>query len=918
MISFCYRLQGLIAQWIEHPPSKRVVVGSNPTQSEILYQLGHNSGVSSMESIPALGEWKLTPYSFPNLQAAFTEFLLPEFKKLSARKRFGRINQTLLDFILEAPEPAFLFPAVIEYIDRVNREHLLPDPLRFVLFEFWLNHSSRVTDEQNARVRAKIVGKWIPREAYQVFFPIGMNAYFPGTHFVSAHMSPDVDTMIASFWGWVDAFGARVGTGQHMWSLPGGPPDSPVTIIFQEIFGQSVFFITARASLTLTLSAIDLVSQKNFRKEKAATSISTLDHGSNERAVILVDDQDHYLGDWRSTDVELVRQIVILFKACLRWFENRLHTLLITLFAKEEVRIQDVDAFLKEITSTSVGMSDPAQDFSEEQKKLLNDLITKVFDIPKGMHSTFYEMIIAMKERIGHDVSSVFEKLAALRTSGLFDSDGLLIESRPSIFRLLETIFQQLNMAIYTICNYVERLDVVMRIKTAVLETPMQYLTMRTDVEEIRLKLKNEDYLTVVIPEENGKLFPLGVVWAKDLRKTELGTISFRDFCNQEEVKMASYISVISVIDHHKTALKTDSPPLALIGDVQSCNVLVAEQTIRLNERFSLEGMDAKGIHHQLEEHKNSHLSPSDLRISQRLLQRQMVCQAGQEFYIHPQREFIEYLTFLHAILDDTDLLTKVSNRDVECVVHLLNRMKSIQLKQEVEIVHVDDIPRDRYFARKAAKRILQNSDMFSLYQKSYALREKEVENNLRKCVQGLPSTIFVDTKEQNGCCRVGQTKMFSANIPTFKHAANFLRRQWVKTAQEVYQENMEVDLHMHMITTIATAKEVYSDLTETFNHQDEIWFWIPSTQQAQNHLAIFLSAFQSTPAVQNNEMHLELLSSGMEEVRQIFVRNFLALPLTKTEYAEGDIPIAILHFKAGSINSRKSMITPYLPRLLP
>lgn len=26
-------LLGLIAQWIEHPPSKRVVVGSNPTQS---------------------------------------------------------------------------------------------------------------------------------------------------------------------------------------------------------------------------------------------------------------------------------------------------------------------------------------------------------------------------------------------------------------------------------------------------------------------------------------------------------------------------------------------------------------------------------------------------------------------------------------------------------------------------------------------------------------------------------------------------------------------------------------------------------------------------------------------------------------------------------------------------------------------
>ena len=31
---FIYKLLGLIAQWIEHPPSKRVVVGSNPTQSD--------------------------------------------------------------------------------------------------------------------------------------------------------------------------------------------------------------------------------------------------------------------------------------------------------------------------------------------------------------------------------------------------------------------------------------------------------------------------------------------------------------------------------------------------------------------------------------------------------------------------------------------------------------------------------------------------------------------------------------------------------------------------------------------------------------------------------------------------------------------------------------------------------------------
>ena len=30
---------GLIAQWIEHPPSKRVVVGSNPTQSVPIFSI---------------------------------------------------------------------------------------------------------------------------------------------------------------------------------------------------------------------------------------------------------------------------------------------------------------------------------------------------------------------------------------------------------------------------------------------------------------------------------------------------------------------------------------------------------------------------------------------------------------------------------------------------------------------------------------------------------------------------------------------------------------------------------------------------------------------------------------------------------------------------------------------------------------
>ena len=35
-----------------------------------------------------------------------------------------------------------------------------------------------------------------------------MGKIYEGTHFVTAHKSPDLDTTIASFWGWLDAFAA--------------------------------------------------------------------------------------------------------------------------------------------------------------------------------------------------------------------------------------------------------------------------------------------------------------------------------------------------------------------------------------------------------------------------------------------------------------------------------------------------------------------------------------------------------------------------------------------------------------------------------------------------------------------------------------------------------------------------------------
>jgi len=304
--------------------------------------------------------------------------------------------------------------------------------------------------------------------------------------------------------------------------------------------------------------------------------------------------------------------------------------------------------------------------------------------------------------------------------------------------------------------------------------------------------------------------------------------------------------------------------------------------------------------------------TPSQKRVLQRLLQKSLAQQKKEGYFVAPEREIIEYFHYLYAILDDTDLLTKVSPRDVECIASLINRLKTLTTGEEVEVIHFDDIPRDPEFVKKAALRILTNEDMFSLVRKIYHSKEQTVEENLKLAAGGKPSHIFADTKVQNGCCRVGQTKLFANIFSTFAKHASEIRKHWFNQAKAAYNENNEVDLHLHMISTIPGAEELYKGQEGGYPHQDELWIWIPSTEAGIEHLKSFLNAIKSSPSVIDNQMDVELMGENAKELKQIFEESFEAIPVQVTQR---ELPIAVLRFKAGTINSRKAMISPYLPR---
>jgi hypothetical protein len=867
--------------------------------------------------IKYLGDFTIAPLKFENLSPLFKEFQSKGFHRFNDKQKSERVNHFLYELIEGTQVPCFLLPAVVDYIERVNTLKVL-ESYAFVHFELWLNQFSHLSEEKNYEVRAKIAGKGIPRDEYQLLFPIGMGKVYPGSHFVTAHGSPDLDTTIASFWGWVDAFAARVSESLHVWNVPGGAPTSQIEIglLFTQIFGEGIFNSLAKTRTTLALSAIDLMTQKGLVRKQTNESTQMIDHERMQNAIVLVDEQGYYLGDWRNFDVEGVRQVIIMLNNCLRWFENHLHLKLIALFAKKDLSLKDLPSFIDAVFLTQLGDSHPAKEFSDRQRKYVQDYLTKVLGVKKGLGCTLEEFAKAMKDLDLFDFQEFVDLVESMHKSPLFDRSGLLVENRPQIFHYLEKIIKGMDNAIQSVRNFVDRLDVALNIKTQVFGYLPQYVSYRDDVDEIKSKMGSYPYLSVTTTNKDGKLIPLGVVHAHDLHQSLLGTVTLRDFCNREETRIPSYLEVISVIDHHKSNLQTTSAPLVLIADSQSSNVLCAEMAFAINDRFSTGGMSQEQIEKQIAELNKDLSTSKNKRLMKRLLQRQIVSEERKSFFIDPIREFVEYIQFLYGIFDDTDLLTKVSQRDVECVAHLINRLKSLMLQKEVEVVTLCDIARDKEFVRKAAVRILQNVDVYSLYRKIYRAKEDAVENSILLCAKGRSSCLFVDTKEQNGCARVGQAKMFSRIYSTFSKHVEALRQCWYDHVLDFFRERKEVDLHLQMISTIASAEDLFAGTEGEYKHKDELWIWIPFTEQSIEHLKGFLNAFRSSPQIQRNGPSIEFYGEKAKDYEQIFTESFLPVP-KKIIPGKGRLPIAVLKYHAGSINSRKAMISPYLPKLV-
>jgi hypothetical protein len=833
-----------------------------------------------MHAIDWLGNHLFEHESFPDVEKVIAS--LGDGMESEADRREA-VNRALLDLIEKAPYESFLLPAVVDFCDRVARAALLFN-YAFADFELWLNGRSGLGAEANECLRGRIVGKYLPRDEYQAYFPIGMGRYYAGSHFVSAHNPPDFDTTVASFWGWVDAFAARVSKNVHWWNLPGGAAPAQTTSLLEELIGSPLFSVIPADRTELCVTARDLLRQKGLEKTSGEIPLSSLDLDRHDRLVVLTDNYGYYRGCFRSCDVEPFHLAALLLRNVWRWLEDRVQAGLLQLSATLESGSSTAVQSIQEALQTCFNQTEVIAELPTGHAALLESILCNFFALEKGLTSRYEDLLV---------------RLHALSVADFDTPRTLLQAAGVEAVAALQEAWQEPLAAFRRYCD---RLDVAVALKYRVLEQSLEFVTADADLAQIREQLISHHLIPVVAPTRGGDFLPIGVISAVDLQRKSLSTATLRDFCNREEVKIPVHIEVISIIDHHRASLQTAAAPTVLLGDVQSCNVLVAEQAFALNDRYSLGRIEATAG------------QPDHPRLAHRLTQRRLAAASRGPYFVHPTREAAEYLSFLYAILDDTDLLSRVSTRDVLCIASLLNRLKSLAAGEEVECVSFDDLPRGPTFARLAARRLLENEDMYQFYREIYRQAEAQVERQLACCLEGLPSEIFLDAKEQKGCARVGQTKVFANNFPSLHAGMDRLRQLWVDQAIELHRHQPQLQLHLHMITTLSGAEELHTGKSEGYRHSDELWIWVPSQEEGWTKLTAYLRGFGAAPEITGQEVRVELWGPRMEQLQPLFASHFSPEKIFYGGTAGLAQPIAVLLFGPTTISSRKLSITPYIP----
>ncbi len=727
------------------------------------------------------------------------------------------VNNRLYKFIDDAEPPIFLLPYILHFIEKVTE--ILPTYNLFS-FEFWLANyyrpkGKKVSLDEELLIRGKIMGLHVDRMSYGEFFPLKQNSFCKGPLFVCSHQKPDVDTTVGAFNVFLYSFAAKVSADHHYWHLPSGLPEATeIGILFSKVFNQVFERAIPIVDDRIVLRAVDLLSSDDVEK-RTLQDESLI--GQQDRHVVVIENSgvedslvasDIFLGDWQSEDVDQVQYILHQWELILASFQTEVTQEFIKLFNSSNPLSKDkIREGIQKITERSVLSCEFANSMGDLGK------IKKFIDLVLGIKN-----IQPILSDLGDYTSlgSSFEKCYDnhLQTDVCSDLFSVVTEVIEQLFRFFNLAKKNLSL-----------LRISFRTKKKVLERDSSVASYASSVDEMIALIKEKRSLTVVYRDSVAKKSNfLGVINNSVLHDDCHASMVWVDFSSKAEVNFEDKIELLAVIDHHKSSFKTKQPIEITASATQSCNTLIAEKAFRLHDGVIGTECDIKDIDQKIS--SLSHNTQEGSRCLRRYLKKKEIAYNNdrEKYWIHKEKKFLEMYQYTYAILDDTDLLQKCTKRDLIVLASLLNRMKSIMLKREVETVNFDGIDVGDSSLEKMKKRLLENEDLKSIYSKNLIKKEELYERFIRETVAGKNDSLFNDSKLIDRYALVSQFKYLPENRLLIEEKNPQIIKRWEEYFLERYDNSQkEHNLAILMMTSLKSIQEIEGKRIDSFEFNDEI-----------------------------------------------------------------------------------------------
>ncbi|WP_108623794.1 hypothetical protein [Candidatus Similichlamydia epinepheli] len=753
---------------------------------------------------------------------------------------FGMVT----DWIVSVPHPAFLLPSILTLFRNANASNLLDRTIHFLDWEQWILFYGNFSKNDEIDLRAKIVGKKSSRESYQTYFPIGHGLFYRGSHYVSAHKSPDLDTLVCSFWGWMDAFGAKISDRLHIWHVPDGKINPTDLAFLDSLLGIGNFDILCRRRESLEAEACDLSSPC----AKCSSANDLLREASNHKSLLVVNENGQYLGEWNAEDSEMFYSIVMPLTHLLDSFESQIRSSLFDCFSRESPN-EELQKLLWSFENKIVAEDVTFLRYSDLSKSRLKTLFESVFSF--SIFETIKSMSFALKKNGICELTQCFEAIEKLLA---FDFSKKTLFS---VFIEIKTALQTLEKLSENCFAFLRKGSSALLLKRNLWCSEPRWVTPQATFSKLtELFQKDHSPISLIISNNKNQLIPIGCIESERVQSSKVGTVSLRDFSNRSEARIATHLDIISVIDHHKTFIETSAPSSSCTADVQACSVLL----------------------HELEE--------LSFRIQD---------QEDDATYVHPDRRFIFSFSLLASIFDDTDLLVKAKRRDCLAVRDLIEQFSGSPIQWE----------KGRSLA-DLKQQLLTEPSAFSIYSKFFDLRKKNLEKALHCAAKFESFELFTDTKVQGAGVLVGQSKLFLTNWANLKQLRPLIIQQWLHFCEG---KNSEAHFFCHLMSTILSAEQVMKGKQHPEDHKDQLWI----AGRSKKRINLFLkSLLENETALKETE--IEFING--DALTDKFPALLSCKKTTQKSIEEIDRDILIMHFPAGSLNSRKSSLTPHIPNI--